>query len=237
VETDNEVLAGLDEAYALIEEDRLDDALLSLEAMIAKHPAAPEVYYLIGEVHLRADRTDEGATALARAVELDPGYSDAHHLLARAYEEMERYDDMVAHDLKVLALDEEADAALDKEFVQDALQMIEGQAEQVLAHLPEPFRARLADVPVILEARPTPDMVRQGFDARALGLFEGPTDAERNSTEPPPAPTRIVLFWTNLLDVADDDDSLAEEVETTVLHEIAHYFGLDEEQVAALGLE
>ena len=53
----------------------------------------------------------------------------------------------------------------------------------------------------------------------------------------PPAPTRIVLFWTNLLDVADDDDSLAEEVETTVLHEIAHYFGLDEEQVAALGLE
>lgn len=237
MDTPNEVLEGLDEAYAEIDEDRLDGALEILEALLKRFPDAPEVHYLKGEVHLRGDDMEAGSAALAKAVALDPEYADAHHLLARAYEELERFDDMVAHDLKVLALDEAADAALEAEFVQEALRMIEGQAEEVLAHLPEPFRARLAEVPVMLEPRPTKDMVSQGFDPRALGLFEGPTDEERHSHEPPPAPTRIVLFWTNLLDVAEDDDSLAEEVEVTVLHEVAHYFGLDEAQVAALGLE
>ena len=231
------MLEGLDEAYAKIEEERLDEALEILEGLLRSYPEAPEVHYLTGEIHLRADRVEAGSAALNKAVELDPEYADAHHLLARAYEEQERFEDMIHHDLRVLALDEAADSSLDQEFVQEALRLIEGQAEAVLANVPEPFRARLADVPVILEARPTKEMVMEGFDARALGLFEGPTDMERNSTEPPPSPTRIVLFWTNLLDVADDDESLAEEVDITVLHEIAHYFGLDEDEVAALGLE
>mgnify|MGYP005813335487 CR=1 FL=1 len=51
-----------------------------------------------------------------------------------------------------------------------------------------------------------------------------------------PAPTRIVLFTSNLLASFADDD-LEEQVEITVLHEVGHYFGLDENDMVRLGLE
>ena len=77
-------------------------------------------------------------------------------------------------------------------------------------------------------------LVREGFDPRALGLFEGHTDGDVSSVVL--APTRIVLFYANLLAACDDADMLSEQIEVTVLHEIGHFFGLDEEGVAALGL-
>ena len=81
-------------------------------------------------------------------------------------------------------------------------------------------------------------MVAGGLDARILGLFEGPTDREANGEDPPPAPSRIALFWFNLLaSFGDDEELLCEEVKITLLHEIGHYFGLNEQEVAALGLE
>jgi predicted Zn-dependent protease with MMP-like domain len=46
-----------------------------------------------------------------------------------------------------------------------------------------------------------------------------------------------VLFWANLLASGDDDELLAEQVEVTILHEIAHFFGLDEDEIVRLGLE
>ncbi|RPI57721.1 MAG: hypothetical protein EHM50_11480, partial [Lysobacterales bacterium] len=51
------------------------------------------------------------------------------------------------------------------------------------------------------------------------------------------APTRIVLFCSNLLVGFPDRDELAEQIEITILHEIGHFFGLDEDAVARLGLE
>ena len=50
------------------------------------------------------------------------------------------------------------------------------------------------------------------------------------------APTRIVLFYSNLLASFPDRERLADEIEITLLHEIGHYFGLDEHEVEDLGL-
>ena len=49
-------------------------------------------------------------------------------------------------------------------------------------------------------------------------------------------PTRIDLFTANLLASFPDSQRLDEEIEITLLHEIGHYFGLDEDEVEALGL-
>jgi predicted Zn-dependent protease with MMP-like domain len=107
----------------------------------------------------------------------------------------------------------------------------------VLHHLPERFRDRLENVPVVLEPRPSRAIVAEGFDPRALGMFEGAGDRDKQAGEVETAPTRVVLFFANLLASFPDDEDLALQVEVTILHELAHFFGLDEDEVAGLGLE
>lgn len=70
-----------------------------------------------------------------------------------------------------------------------------------------------------------------------LGLFEGQSHAEAlHAAEPGDLP-RIRLFLDNLWDYADRDRAtFREEVRVTLLHELGHYLGLDEDQVEALGL-
>ena len=52
-----------------------------------------------------------------------------------------------------------------------------------------------------------------------------------------PLVTNILLFKRSLERFATDEDHLAEEIRITVLHETAHYFGLDEDDLEALGLD
>jgi predicted Zn-dependent protease with MMP-like domain len=133
--------------------------------------------------------------------------------------------------LRVRALDAEhdRDAGLGKP---EHFDFIDRVAREVLDALPAPFAARLDHVPVMIERRPARALVEDGFDPRSFGLFEGPTEAMRDV----PAPTRIVLFACNLLAEFSDPDTLAHQVELTLLHEIGHFFGLDEAELEELGL-
>lgn len=227
---------ALDEAYAQIEAGNLEQAEAGLTDIAKTAPDVPEVHFLLGNLAVERDELDVAIAAYSKAIALDQNYADAHHALADAARESGEEELALEHALKVWALDASADTELSESMLQQAFQMIEGEAERVLAALPDRFRDALADVPILIEERPTEELVREGVDPRCLGLFDGPGIEERNSTEAPPAPTQIVLYWTNILDVAEDDESLGEELEITLLHEIAHYFDLDEDEVAALGL-
>jgi predicted Zn-dependent protease with MMP-like domain len=81
------------------------------------------------------------------------------------------------------------------------------------------------------------DLVREGFDPRNVGLFEGPMH-KHESGDSTGLPPRIVLYAANLTASLESDDpaALEREVEITVLHEIGHYFGLDEDRLEELGL-
>lgn len=76
----------------------------------------------------------------------------------------------------------------------------------------------------------------EAIDEDLLGLFEGCSLADGEPELPGHLP-RIRLFLDNLWDHAEGDMStFREEVRITWLHELGHYLGLDEDQVAALGL-
>ena len=79
------------------------------------------------------------------------------------------------------------------------------------------------------------DIIADGFDPRLLGLFQGTPMPEDGALAP--SVTNILLFKRNLERFAEDEEHLAEEVRITVLHETAHYFGLDEDDLAAIGLD
>lgn len=222
----------LDAFESALAEDDLDFAAQQLRALAELVPEDDaELLYARARLAWVKEGPDAALPTLERVVELDPRHSDAHYDLGRIAEEQGDAEAVAEHFLRVRALDAEhdRDAGLGKP---EHFDFIDKVAREVLDALPEPFASRLEHVPVLIERRPARALVEDGFDPRSFGLFEGPTDSMRDV----PAPTRIVLFACNLLAEFGDPDTLAHQVELTVLHEIGHFFGLDEAELEDLGL-
>lgn len=115
--------------------------------------------------------------------------------------------------------------------------LAEATVSSTMQALPADLRDRLRDVPVLFENRPGPQLLEDGWPDDLLGLFEGPCHGERDRDVSILPPT-ITLFLANLRDEAGDDPAIfRQEVRTTLLHEIGHYLGLDEDGLIARGLE
>jgi predicted Zn-dependent protease with MMP-like domain len=111
------------------------------------------------------------------------------------------------------------------------------QVEATLAELPAPLRERAQALPVTFEHRPNAAQRRDGIAFDTLGLFVGP-DFAREKNAVLPLPPQIILFLENIWDQAQADEELfREEVHTTLLHELGHYLGLDEDDLTERGLE
>jgi predicted Zn-dependent protease with MMP-like domain len=110
---------------------------------------------------------------------------------------------------------------------------------RVLERLPKEFRSRLHNVEIVVEKRPAQARLRAlGIDPRdeaLYGLYEGTPLSERSVFEPPLLPDKITIFSEPLLRDFPDPDELRRQIRLTVLHEIAHYFGMDEEEIEDLG--
>jgi predicted Zn-dependent protease with MMP-like domain len=101
--------------------------------------------------------------------------------------------------------------------------------------LPEPLRMRAEKLPVIFERQPNGELQADGIEVNTLGLFTGAEFVEENDA---PLPPQIILFLENIWDVAETNEKLfREEVRTTFLHELGHYLGLNEDELAERGLE
>jgi predicted Zn-dependent protease with MMP-like domain len=212
-------------------------ALDIAEQAAPESAAHPEVRLVRARAVAAAKGTDAARMVLEQLVREEPEFAEARHALALAYEELGQFEPCTRELLEVRRLDAASDAAEGFDLTRVEAR-IRATAEKVLEELPAKFRRRLIGVPVLVEERPSEALVRERFDPRSLGLFEGPTDAERQLGDVAPTPTRIVLYAANLAAFADPSDAaeLAREVEVTLLHEIGHYFGLNEEELEALGL-
>lgn len=107
---------------------------------------------------------------------------------------------------------------------------------EVLKQLPEDLREAVDACKIEFDAMAACER-EEGLDAGLLGLFEGASriDSPPQAAEELPC---IRLFLDNLWDYADRNVSaFRREVRTTLLHELAHYLGFDEDEVAARGLE
>lgn len=109
------------------------------------------------------------------------------------------------------------------------------EVEATLAALPAPLREPAARLPVTFERKPNRGLQADGIEADTLGLFCGPDFADEAHT---PLPPQIILFLENIWDAAGGEGKMfREEVRTTYLHELGHYLGLDEDELADRGLE
>jgi predicted Zn-dependent protease with MMP-like domain len=174
--------------------------------------------------------------ALAEAldwIEEEPNNPDAHYEAGIAYEELGEEAERRREFVEVLRLDALSEQAPLPEH--DAI--ICDEVEATLAELPAHINERLGAVAILVEPRPSLAAVKDGVDPRLLGLFEGATSEELSGPDAPLTATRIQIFSHNLASAFADEASLRSEVRVTVLHEIGHFFGLEEEDMERLGLE
>jgi predicted Zn-dependent protease with MMP-like domain len=102
--------------------------------------------------------------------------------------------------------------------------------EDALYDVPAELMAMLDNVVFLVEPEPPPG------DPDLLGIYEGTPLTERDSWWGQGSlPDRITLFRGPLTRMCADDEELREEIAVTVVHEIAHHFGIGEETLHELG--
>ena len=99
-----------------------------------------------------------------------------------------------------------------------------------LDELPAHLAAALENLAVVVEEE-NPD------DPDLFGLFQGVPLTERSSVAPPGPPNKISIYCRPLEETFPDPEDLREEIRITVLHELAHYFGIDEDRLMELGYD
>jgi predicted Zn-dependent protease with MMP-like domain len=116
---------------------------------------------------------------------------------------------------------------------------IRKEVARVLDKLPRQFRKQLHNVEIVVEERPGEELfLDAGLDPEhdtLYGLYQGIPLPDRSSLYPPILPDKITIFAEPLLEDFPDPDELREQIRTTLLHEIAHYFGFDDDEIDKLG--
>lgn len=111
------------------------------------------------------------------------------------------------------------------------IQLSEEQFEELVADaldgIPEEFMELLDNVAVVVEDEPP--------EPGLLGLYHGVPLTERGQWYAGVLPDRISIYRNELCRMCNTPQQVADEVRTTVVHEIAHHFGIDDERLHELG--
>jgi predicted Zn-dependent protease with MMP-like domain len=200
------------------------------------------------------------------ALRLAPGRGDALHEKGVALFDLSKFseakaafqkalgiqpDDAYTHQMLGLTLEQLHDAGADRELAR-ALELAPGELlppvmisaaefqkeiDQVIATLAPDRRARVQKVKIEIEDLPDQadlQAVKPPFPPTILGLYRGPVG---RTPEPDDEPPSIVLYRKNLGRAVKTRSELTEQIRDTLLHEIGHLEGLDEDDLRRRGME
>jgi predicted Zn-dependent protease with MMP-like domain len=102
--------------------------------------------------------------------------------------------------------------------------------DRALDGIPDELASLVSNLVVLVEDEPP-----EGEPDDLLGLYDGVALTERDSSVAMQLPDRILIFRGPLLDFCESEEELVEEVRITVVHEVAHHFGIDDERLHELG--
>jgi len=221
---------------ALLELGDAAGAVPHLERASAAIPEDGEILADLGGAYFESLRFKDGRDALKRALGLDKKLARAHHWLG-LLEERDK-NDRVARNHFAEATRLAADAYPPAFRVTEAefLSLV----ESAIGDLPEDFRRSLSNLDIVVEPIPDDDTLAGDppLSPAILGLHVGtPADERPPSGAAGQLPNVIFLFQRNIERASRDHEHLVEEIRITLLHEIGHYLGLDEDEVEERGLE
>ncbi len=223
------------EGQALNDLGRSDQALPRVQEALALAPESIEATHERGVALFDLCRIDEARADFLRVLSSAPDDPYAHYYLGLIYERAGKNADADAHFARAqkLSKGEIAPAVM---FTPEEFSAEVGKA---VAALPEDAQESLKGVTVNVEDLPaTEDLVagEPPFAPTILGLFRGPPEGCK--VEGDPAPERaIILYRKNLARAVRSRDELVLQIRRTLLHEIGHLRGFDEDELRRRGLD
>jgi predicted Zn-dependent protease with MMP-like domain len=211
-------------------------ALPYLEKALAVLPGDPDVVYERGVALYELCRFDEAERAFERALALAPNDPWSLHQLGLVLErrgDRERAERLLARARRLAPSEFSPEIAVDEEA-------FAREVDAALASLAEDERNELAEVPIEIEDLPDEEdllAVDPPLSPSILGLFRGPAASEPCTAADGPRCRTIVFYRKNLARFARTRAELAEQVRTTLLHELGHLRGENDDQLRARGLE
>ncbi len=109
-----------------------------------------------------------------------------------------------------------------------------------LRRIPEVFRSALDNIQIVVQDWPDPEVMEEMTgdpDSVVYGLFTGRALTERHYDDWGDLPAMITIFQGPLEEDFPDRKELEREIEVTLVHEIAHYMGIDEQTLASYGYD
>jgi len=110
--------------------------------------------------------------------------------------------------------------------------------KKAIRRIPEELRQHLDNVLISVRKRASEEMLEEmevPSGEELLGFFSGVPLVEQSVSDPPLYSDTIFIFQEPLEDMCETVEELEQEIELTVVHEIAHYFGISEERLEELG--
>ncbi len=110
--------------------------------------------------------------------------------------------------------------------------------EQAIETIPDSFKEKLENIIFIVEDYPSEnDLSRLGMSDRRylLGLYSGIPYTHRSSWYANTVPDRIILFQKNIESLCSTKEQLKEKIREVMVHEVAHYFGMNEDEIREAG--
>lgn len=214
----------------------VEAAVVHLRRAVEIDPENAEAFAALGAALFERLDLRGAIRALRSAIDLIPDYADAHWWLGLVLEREGDAEGAAKSFARATALDRKAFPAPHCVSEAEFRQLV----EKAIKKLPVTFRESLKNLAIMVEALPD-DQVLAGdppLSPSILGLHVGTPLPERGGSggRSGDLPNTIFLFQKNIERAASTRDELVEEIEVTLLHEIGHYLGLDEDDVDARGL-
>ncbi len=227
----------LAEGGALLELGSPDQALKVFESAASLLPNHPEPHLQIGQALFHLLRLEEARASLLRALSLAPELALAHWSLALIAERMGDLEESQRRFRRASRIDERGfptPLSLSEDEFDEVV-------EQALARIPNAVKEKMGNLAVTCEPIPSEeDLLSDGppLPPTILGLFRGHPLGEKQSPNPwAHFPSSIVLYQRNLERACQTRTELVRQIEITVLHEVGHFLGWDEDDLSARGLD
>ena len=111
--------------------------------------------------------------------------------------------------------------------------------KKVIRNIPQEIQQYLDNIVISVKKRPSKKMLQEmglSPEEPLLGVYDGVSLMDRTVTSPPLFPDSIILFQEPLEEMCETIQELEDEIEITVVHEVAHFVGISEERLEELGV-
>jgi Flp pilus assembly protein TadD len=222
------------EAQALNDLGRSDEALAQIDVAIRLAPGRGDALHEKGVALFDLSRFADAKAVLARALAIQPDDAYSHQMMGLTLEQLGDIPDADRELARALAL---APTELSAPVLISPAEFRK-EIDEIVASLPEDRKAHVRAIKLEVVDLPDPvDLaaVKPPFPPTILGLYRGPVG---HSTHPHDGETpSIVLYRKNLARAVKTRAELSEQIRDTLLHEIGHLEGLDEDDLRRRGME